>query len=80
MKNHLAIPILLIVIGLVMYINYTRIKKLKTQLSVEAAKNSFIIQHCNNATALYDSVYAKDGTVSFYKDGSLLGKSVTVIE
>lgn len=77
MKNNITVPIFFIVIGVIMYLNYTRVNRLKRQLAIETAKTNFVIAHCNNQTATYDSVYAKNDTISFYDKGVLLSRTVT---
>lgn len=63
-----------------MFLNYTRVNKLERTLSIEVAKNRFILEQCNNNTTPYDSIYATDNTVAIYKNGTLLSKSVTTTE
>lgn len=77
MKSNISILILISALVIVMFLNYTRVSKLERKLSIEQAKNRFILDQCNNNTTPYDSIYATDNTVAIYKNGILLSKTVT---
>ena len=77
MKNNITVPVFLIVIGVVMYLSYARVNRLERKLAIETAKTNFVLAHCNDQTATYDSVYVKNDTISFYYNGSLLSRTVT---
>lgn len=77
MKNNITVPVFIITIGVIMYLNYTRVNRLERKLAIEKAKTNFVIAHWNDQTTMYDSIYAKDDTISFYYKGALLSRSVT---
>ncbi len=70
------VSVLFIVVFQFIYYN-KRVKRLEHAIEIETAKNNFLINQLDNQVVPYDSVYAKNGTVLFYKNGTLLGRSVT---
>lgn len=80
MKSNISIIVLIIALALVMFLNNRRVNRLEHQLSIQTAKTNFVTAHCSNQTTIYDSIYANDNTIAFYKNGTLLSKSVTTTE
>ena len=75
----LIIMLIVVLVGLFISTN-KRIKNLRKQVSIEAAKTNFLLKQLDANNVYFDSVYTKNDTVSFYKNGSLMGRSVIVIE
>lgn len=68
---------LLVAAMIIQFVSYNkRIKSLEQEIKVEATKNNFLLRQFENQAAPYDSVVANNDTVSFYKNGTLSGRSV----
>lgn len=68
---------LVVVIALMALFNNRRVIKLRKDVAVEAAKANFALD-LNNQSQPFDSVYVKEDSVFYYKDGTFLGTSVIV--
>lgn len=84
MKNNastaIAVIALLISLAALYFIHHKKVSRLERQLSIENIKNDFIIKECNCQSSPYDSIYAKNDTVSFYKNGTFRGKTIIVTQ
>jgi hypothetical protein len=83
MKNNtsiMTIPALVVLLVFQFVYNYKRINSLKKEVAIQKTINDFLIRHYGNQASPYDSIYAKNDTVAFYKNGVFLGMSVTVEE
>lgn len=47
---------------------------------IETTKTDFMLRQQNIQNVSFDSVYANNDTISFYKNDSLVGKTVIVTE
>ena len=74
MKSNASIVILIValLISVVILFRKSHVNKLRAQ-SIETAKRNFPIKD-------YDSLYAKNDTVRFYKNDSFIGMTVTIIK
>ncbi|OSZ82055.1 hypothetical protein CAP35_01940 [Chitinophagaceae bacterium IBVUCB1] len=84
MKNNTLLIItngILVVLLVFQFVyNYKRINSLKKEVAIQKTINDFVTRHYGNQAPPYDSVYAKNDTVAFYKNGAFLGMSVTIEE
>lgn len=82
-RNTSAITLIISCLALVIsifVINNKRVDRLEKQLQIEKAKTSFILSKIDNTTLPYDSTYAHDDTIQYYKNSSFVGKSVITID
>lgn len=78
MKDKSFPYILLFLAGIICLNLWSKNRRLKHKLYIAETKLSFT--NANAGNSIYDSVYAKGKTVSFYKNGILVGSSATTTD
>lgn len=84
MKRNTSIAIIIIsllfLVVFQFFTNSRQVNRLKRQMLIETAKTDFILREQGIQNVSFDSVYANNDTISFYKNDSLVGKTVIVTE
>lgn len=80
MKKYIFNKLFICILGFTLPFSSCTLNKQRKNTAIEIAKTQFALSHFDKEDVPFDSVYTRNDTVLFYKNGSFVGKSVISIQ